>query len=181
MPGGIFGFLMLITGIFDLTHQYFVSYFVTQTTVRGRCPFQAGVVIEKPFSADIHPESGWTAGQLTVAAQLISFDNGGQLGVCRKTPSFNSGTDVNFSVNNSAISPVDILGNWNCVDNGTQSFDQQYATALGLQQVVSNSTSDVRLYPVPNGTQLPSVSIASFVNNATSNKLTQFFTWTPSA
>lgn len=113
LPGGIFGLFMLITGVFGIVHQFFVSSFITSAPgLFGSCAFTTGLVIRPPFVGTgpngtlLTAGSQWPAALVAINSQVAAIRHGDPPGIYAKANS-----NTNFTV---AKDNPDYLGNWNC-------------------------------------------------------------------
>jgi hypothetical protein len=107
LPGGIFGILMLWTGIFSLAHQYFINTFVALEPQIRYCLFEYGIVTTHQTDLFLTPSSTWPPALIVFDAHLALLSNGGRNAIYKKinwyTPTFRPGD-------------ADILGYWNCTE-----------------------------------------------------------------
>ncbi|MCJ1310559.1 hypothetical protein MMC25_004224 [Agyrium rufum] len=105
LPGGIYGIVMLVSGVFTLTSHVLTSRYVSATTLPGRCLFTRGLNLTTPIERDLYsPPATWPSFYLALDAQSTAVKNGGQAGIYGL-----SAADTNFTA-----SSEDVLASWTC-------------------------------------------------------------------
>jgi len=105
LPGGKYGLLMFLTGIFALAHQYFVNSFILPTSLQSSCTFEFGIVTTYLPEGGVIPSSTFSAANTIYNAQYQVWVNGGEMGIYQK---------VNYTSVTFTPTLEDVLGGWNC-------------------------------------------------------------------
>jgi hypothetical protein len=107
LPGGYYGLLMLLTGVFGLAHQYFVNSFILPISIQSTCRFEFGIVTTQLPKGDnsIIPSSTFSSATTVYNAQYGVWANGGEMGIYQK---------VNYTSVTFTPTADDVLGGWNC-------------------------------------------------------------------
>lgn len=133
LPGGSFGWLMLITGAISLAHQYFVNSFIQQGNIQYTCNFDYGIVniISYDNSDRFVPSSTLSAATTIFNAQLSSYYNNGTDGIWRLVP---------FYAYYFSPTQIDLLGKWNCNFAGNTTITSvNWSSAEALQTFLINN------------------------------------------
>jgi hypothetical protein len=133
LPGGSFGWLMLITGVFSLAHQYFVNSFIQQSDIQYTCNFDSGIVDVLPYNNPdgFTPSSTLSAATTIFNAQVSSYYNNGTNGIWRLIPYY----AWYFSPTQN-----DLLGQWNCNPTGSITITSaDWSSQQALQSFLINN------------------------------------------
>lgn len=115
VPGGRWGFLMLLAGIYSLLADYSVNVFVTQVDYAGICSFNQGVIMSNQNY--LTPEISWAASQYSLNSQNTSYANRMALASQGQSqlPDGMGGIYAKATNNQSFYAlDHDILGGWQC-------------------------------------------------------------------
>ena len=134
LPGGLYGILMLLTGLIALLGHFFVSRYIFTLQLTSRCRFSSGIRVPNAtidLSKIAVPD--WPAANLAQAAQLISSTNGGTVGIYS-----NAASDTNFTA-----TVEDTLSAWNCYD---QMRDSTHQATLNDTSILAQLQRDHHQY-----------------------------------
>ncbi|KAE8440684.1 hypothetical protein EG329_006821 [Mollisiaceae sp. DMI_Dod_QoI] len=112
LPGGLFGPLMIASGVFGLTGHIFINTFVETEQVAHLCTFDSGVVTtHEPSNFDFSSSAAWTASQVVLRAQQAAITNNDTYPDC----AVGIYSKVNQNVTTFCPTQDDVLGNWVCI------------------------------------------------------------------
>lgn len=153
LPGGMYGLLMVWTGIYSLAHQYFTNSFISSQSWPGTCLFDQGIVTTSNNNS-LLPATSWDVSVLAYNAYLAAKSNSGKMGVYDK---------INWDVHNFQPQDRDILGYWNCTQqaNGTIS-PADWSSEQELQAYITNQ-SFIYQNLVFSGESFPNGSYGGFI------------------
>ncbi|KUJ18003.1 uncharacterized protein LY89DRAFT_781113 [Mollisia scopiformis] len=116
LPGGLFGLLMIASGLFGLSGRFLVNSFIDGELVALNCTFTEGVVTTERIGSSpgyFTPSAAWAATALVRRAQQAAAENS------YTAPNGTCSTGVYSKVHNNVTifcpTDQDVLGNWNCV------------------------------------------------------------------
>jgi hypothetical protein len=112
LPGGIWGFIMIIAGAFALAHQFFVNSLIVNTSIYARdiCTFSSGVITTKMSNQTAIPVAYFAAASTIYYAQVSVDLNNGAWGIWEK---FDSVSDSFYPYDS------EVLGRWGCTTNAS--------------------------------------------------------------
>lgn len=116
LPGGWIGLLMIVVTTLSLISDLAVAGLVKGVQAPRRCTFGQGLVLDESAGTLYTPSPNGAPVYVVTQAQATSLNNTGLQGIYRK---------VNNATNFRADED-DYLGSWNCLDQGTSTFDASY-------------------------------------------------------
>lgn len=127
LPGGRWGFLMIIAGAFALAHQFFVNSLVLDAYINtsDRCTFSSGVITTMFSNVTFRPVTYFSAASTIFNAQVNVMNNGGAFGIWKK-----------FDADSTHFRPYEdeVLGRWLCTEYpGTTINSDVYVKFLLVQ------------------------------------------------
>lgn len=129
LPGGSYGLLMILAGMFTLAHPYFVNNLIQSIDYPfdNICSFEKGIITTLGVGG--LPSSTFACANTVYNAQLSVNSNGGTQGIWKL---------INYTSDNFyPFERTDVLGRWSCTTQET--------TKLGLTQY-SNVTNKSILF-----------------------------------
>jgi len=138
VPGGKWGFVMLLSGALVFGNQFVVNSWIVYELIKtdNHCTFQSGTITYINNGKNITPSTTFAATSTIYSAQLNACSCGGPVGIYNKVP-----------YNNSDFCPYDseVLGSWTCTTgpNITISYEKYVnlspVTDHKLQNISHNS------------------------------------------
>ncbi|KAF8857761.1 hypothetical protein BDZ45DRAFT_424720 [Acephala macrosclerotiorum] len=141
LPGGLFGLLMIASGVFGLTGRFLINSFVDADLVAARCPFKDGVVTTRESSSALFlPSSAWAASALVLRAQQAAIMYNNSATIC------DVGIYSKIDKNVTFFCPTaeDILGNWVCASEPSSTITP--ANRVNDTTIVAYANSSSFLY-----------------------------------
>jgi hypothetical protein len=128
LPGGRWGFLMIVAGAFSLAHQFFVNSLVVNADIytSDRCTFSSGVITTMFSNETFRPVATFSAASTIFNAQVNVMNNGGAFGIWR-----------HFDADSTHFCPYEseVLGRWLCTEYpGTTINSDVYVKFLVFQR-----------------------------------------------
>ena len=109
LPGGRWGFLMIVAGAFSLAHQFFVNSLIVDADIytSDRCTFSSGVITTMFSNETFRPVATFSAASTIFNAQVNVMNNGGAFGIWR-----------HFDADSTHFCPYEseVLGRWLCTE-----------------------------------------------------------------